>query len=91
MKGYTYVKRVIHGLSDSFTENEDSMIRNSNISMVAGQVVVQIVAKPVHLQGGKQSNLCTLVAFPVCASSEQDLHKSGKQADSWLYDCHCGA
>lgn len=82
------MQRVIHGLSDSFTDNEGSMIKTSNISVVAGQSVVQSIAKPVHLQGGKQSSLGSTAAFPVCAS-EQDLQKSGKQEDSWLCDCHC--
>lgn len=76
-EGQRYVKRIIHGLSDSFTDNEDSMIRHNNISIVAGKAVAQVVAKPVHLQGGKQSSVCSMVAFPVCAS-EQDLLKSEK-------------
>lgn len=69
------MKRIIHGLSDSSADNEeDSMIRNSDVSIAAGQVVVQIMGKPVHLQGGKQSRLGSMVAFPVC-SSEKDLQK----------------
>lgn len=55
--GETYVKRVIHGISDSFTDDEARMIKNSSISMAAGQAVVQVMAKPAHLQGGKQSSL----------------------------------